>query len=90
METARVSPEASASTGRGRQLCWKEAMAAMNAPKAELAAEAGPSRARPAAMTIASPAAPRRATSGSSRVRSIFMPDRAVCFSARSQLMARA
>lgn len=88
--TARVSPEASASTGRGRQLRWKEATAAMKAPKAELAAEPGPRKVRPKAMTRASPAPARRAISGSSRVRSTVSPDRAVSFRARSQLMGRA
>lgn len=62
-------------------------MAAMKAPKAELTAAPGPDRASPAPMTTASPTAARRARRGSSGVRSTVMPDRAVSFSARSQLM---
>jgi hypothetical protein len=72
-----------ASSGRGRQLRWNVAIAAWNAPNAELAAAAGPKSHRLSAITIASPAAPRTAMSGSSRFLSTAMPERAVSFSAR-------
>ncbi|SCD93415.1 hypothetical protein GA0115244_113975 [Streptomyces sp. DvalAA-19] len=65
-------------------------MAAWNAPNAELAAISGPKSTRLVPTTRASPAAPRKAMSGSSRCRSISSPERAVSFSARSQLMGRA
>ncbi|SCE00871.1 hypothetical protein GA0115235_110647 [Streptomyces sp. DpondAA-F4a] len=65
-------------------------MAAWNAPKAELAAMAGPKTASANPTTRARPAAPRNAMSGSSRLRSMVNPERAVSFSARSQLMGRA
>ncbi|GHB69107.1 hypothetical protein GCM10010306_073420 [Streptomyces umbrinus] len=90
MDTARLVPEAMASSGRGRQLRWNVAMAAWNAPNAELAAAAGPKSHRLSAITIASPAAPRTAMSGSSRFFSTAMPERAVSFSARRQLTAPA
>ncbi|CAM5657852.1 hypothetical protein SGLAM104S_10676 [Streptomyces glaucescens] len=87
METARLVPEARASSGRGRQLRWKVAIAAWRAPNAELAAASGPSAHRHTPMVIASPAAPRRASRGSSGLRSTASPERAVCFSARNQLI---
>ncbi|GAA1909252.1 hypothetical protein GCM10009837_36890 [Streptomyces durmitorensis] len=83
---ARLVPEARASSGRGRQLRWKVAMAAWKAPKAELAATAGPKRVRLTPMMIARPAAPRRAMRGSRRFRSTVNPERVVSFSARSQV----
>ncbi|CAO0830535.1 hypothetical protein SMICM17S_09733 [Streptomyces microflavus] len=65
-------------------------MAAWKAPNAELAAISGPKRTRLVPTTRASPAAPRKAMSGSSLCRSISSPERAVSFSARSQLMGQA
>jgi hypothetical protein len=85
--TASPPPAVSASTGRGRQLRWKVAIPAANAPNALDAANAGVVSHRASAMTTATPAAPRSAASGSSRVRSTASPERTASRSERCQVI---